>query len=74
VVLVHSAVCDTECTLAALQRAGLAARELARITVPFGPVMHSRSSLLEARGFVSRGQRSEELVVVEGRRDSWEPA
>jgi release factor glutamine methyltransferase len=74
VLLVHSAVCDTECTLAALQRAGLAARELARITVPFGPVMHSRASLLEARGFVSRGQRSEELVVVEGRRDSWEPA
>jgi len=74
VLLVHSAVCDTECTLAALQRAGLAARELARITVPFGPVMHSRASLLEARGFVNRGQRSEELVVVEGRRDSGEPA
>ncbi len=69
VLLVHSAVCDTECTLEALRRAGLAARELARITVPFGPVMHSRATMLESRGFVARGQRSEELVVVEGRRE-----
>lgn len=66
--LVHSAVCDTECTLDALRRAGLAAREVARITVPFGPVMHARARMLESRGFVARGQRSEELVVVEGRR------
>ena len=56
-------------TLHRAVRAGLAARELARITVPFGPVMHSRVELLEARGFVPRGQRHEELVVVEGRRD-----
>jgi release factor glutamine methyltransferase len=68
VLLVHSAVCDTGCTVAALERAGLAARELTRITVPFGPVMHSRARMLEARGLVARGQRSEELVVVEGRR------
>jgi release factor glutamine methyltransferase len=67
VLLVHSAVCDTDCTLAALRRAGLAAREIARITVPFGPVMRSRAALLESRGVVVRGQRSEELVVVEGR-------
>jgi len=69
VLLVHSAVCDTGCTLDALRRAGLAARELARITVPFGPVMHSRAELLEKRGFVPRGQRHEELVVVAGQRD-----
>ena len=69
VLLVHSAVCDTACTLDALHRAGLAARELARVTVPFGPVMHSRATLLETGGFVARGQRHEELVVVEGRRD-----
>ena len=69
VLLVHSAVCDTDGTLDALRRAGLAARELARVTVPFGPVMHSRARLLEARGFVGRGQRSEELVVMAGRRD-----
>jgi release factor glutamine methyltransferase len=70
VLLVHSALCDTDGTVAALQRAGLAARELARITIPFGPVMNSRASLLESRGLVARGQRCEELVVVEGRRES----
>jgi release factor glutamine methyltransferase len=69
VLLVHSAVCDTAATVAALHRAGLDARELARVTVPFGPVMHARALLLESRGFVARGQRSEELVVVEGRRN-----
>ena len=68
VLLVHSAVCDTTGTVDALHRAGLVAREIARVTVPFGPVMHARASLLETHGFVARGQRHEELVVVEGRR------
>jgi release factor glutamine methyltransferase len=68
VLLVHSAVSDGATTVAALERAGLDARELTRITVPFGPVMHARAALLEARGFVAPGQRHEELVVVEGRR------
>jgi release factor glutamine methyltransferase len=68
VLLVHSAVCDSDCTVDALDRAGLDARELARIRVPFGPVMHARAALLEARGLVAPGQRYEELVVVEGRR------
>jgi release factor glutamine methyltransferase len=67
--LVHSAVCDPASTLAALERAGLAARELTRVVVSFGPVMLARAALLEARGFVAPGQRYEELVVVEGRRD-----
>jgi release factor glutamine methyltransferase len=68
VLLVHSAVCNTEGTLDALTRVGLKARELARVTVPFGPVMWARAMMLESRGFVAPGQRSEELVVVEGRR------
>lgn len=68
VLLVHSSVCDTDCTLADLERVGLEARELARVTVPFGPVMWARAMMLESRGFVAPGQRSEELVVVEGRR------
>jgi release factor glutamine methyltransferase len=68
VLLVHSSVCDTGCTLDALRRVGLEARELARVTVPFGPVMWARAMMLESRGFVAPGQRSEELVVVEGHR------
>ena len=67
--LVHSALCDSAATLTALERVGLASRELARIAVPFGPVMTGRAALLEAGGFVAPGQRNEELVVVEGRRD-----
>jgi release factor glutamine methyltransferase len=58
--LVHSAVCDPASTLAALERAGLAARELTRVVVPFGPVMRARAALLEARGLVAPGQRYEE--------------
>lgn len=67
VLLVHSTVCGTQDTLDALDRAGLQARELARITVPFGPVMRARTTMLETRGMVAAGQRNEELVVVEGR-------
>jgi release factor glutamine methyltransferase len=67
--LVHSALCDSGTTLTALERVGLAARELTRIAVPFGPVMLARAAMLEARGLVAPGQRNEELVVVEGRRD-----
>jgi release factor glutamine methyltransferase len=62
--LVHSAVSDPGLTVAALERAGLAAEALARATVPFGPVMRSRAVLLESRGLIAPGQRHEELVVV----------
>jgi release factor glutamine methyltransferase len=68
VLLVHSAVCDTDLTLDALDRAGLVPQVLAKVTVPFGPVMHARAALLEARGLIGPGQREEELVVVGARR------
>lgn len=64
VLLVHSAVCGTDRTLEALERAGLVPQVLSRATVPFGPVMHARAALLEARGMIRSGQRFEELVVV----------
>lgn len=64
VLLVHSALCDTDLTLLKLQRAGLTAHVLARATVPFGPVLRARAAMLEARGLISPGQRVEELVVV----------
>jgi release factor glutamine methyltransferase len=65
--LVHSAVCETDLTLDALGRAGLVPQVLAKTTVPFGPVMRSRAALLESRGLVGPGQREEELVVVGAR-------
>lgn len=68
VLIVHSTVCNTEFTLAALGRAGLVAGVLAKATVPFGPVMHARAAMLEARGLIAPGERIEELVVVGARR------
>ncbi|MDQ3761882.1 MAG: methyltransferase [Actinomycetota bacterium] len=62
--LVHSAVCDDDVTLKRFTDAGLYAEVLTRCTVPFGPVMHLRAAMLEARELVERGQRDEELVVI----------
>jgi len=65
--LVHSVICNTEFTLAALGRAGLVAQVLGEASVPFGPVMRARATMLEARGLVAPGQQMEELVVVGAR-------
>jgi release factor glutamine methyltransferase len=62
--IVHSAVCDVDRTLAALDGAGLVPRVVTTARVPFGPVMSARAAMLEARGLIRPGQREEELVVV----------
>jgi len=62
--LVFSALCDEQETVARLQGAGLSAEVAGRAVEPFGPVMTARAQLLEDRGLISPGQRSEELVVV----------
>ena len=66
--LVHSAISDDASTLCRLAEAGLNAEVLARGTVPFGPVMHARTAMLESRGLIEPGQREEELVVIGARR------
>jgi release factor glutamine methyltransferase len=66
--LVHSAVCDDSVTLSHLADAGLQAEVLTRCTVPFGPVMRLRATMLEARGLIEPGQRDEELVVIGAQR------
>lgn len=62
--MVFSALCGVELTLAQLEQAGLSAAIVARQPEPFGPVMKRRIALLEARGLIAPGQRHEELVVV----------
>lgn len=52
--MVHSEVCDTEATLAALERAGLAAEVADRRTGPPGPLLAARDPAL----------RREEIVVI----------
>lgn len=66
VLLVHSAVCGALQTVEALTAVGFSADVLARAEVPFGPVMRARAAMLEARGLIAPGQRTEELVVVGG--------
>ena len=66
--LVHSAVCDEDVTVSRLADADLDAEVLTRATVPFGPVMRARVTMLEARGLVEPGQRDEELVGIGARR------
>lgn len=62
--MVHSALCGAEDTLARLRDTGLKATVVDRATVPFGPVLRSRASELRARGLIGPGQDTEELVVI----------
>jgi release factor glutamine methyltransferase len=62
--MVHSALCGVEETLARLRDTGLKAAVVDRGTVPFGPVLRSRTSELRARGLTGPGQDTEELVVI----------
>lgn len=64
--VVFSALCGVDQTVARMHAAGLHAAVVARAVVPFGPVMTARAELLESRGLVEIGQRYEELVVVRG--------
>jgi release factor glutamine methyltransferase len=62
--LVHSALCGADITLAALRDARMKALVIARRHIPFGPVMRARAAWLEDRGLIIPGQRHEELVVI----------
>lgn len=63
--LVHSALCGVQDTLDELEDAGLHGGDVVReCTHPFGPVLTERAQLLESRGLVARGGRTERLVVI----------
>lgn len=66
--LVHSAINGVDATLDRLAGHGLDAEVAARCEHPFGPVFTARAEMLEQRGLIDRGQRTEELVVVRARR------
>ena len=67
VLLVHSALCGTDATLAALREGGLEADVVARRRGPLGPLMSARVHALEERGLLAAGTREEEVVVIRGR-------
>jgi release factor glutamine methyltransferase len=66
--LVHSGVNGVDETLRRLRSQGLDAEVAARCEHPFGPVFTARAAMLEERGLIAPGQRTEELVVVRARR------
>ena len=68
--LVHSGINDVDETLRRLRAQGLDAEVAARCEHPFGPVFTARAAMLEERGLIAPGQRTEELVVVRAR-DRW---
>lgn len=68
--MVHSALAGTARTLHQLQASNMTAAIVARREQDFGPVLSRRAAMLEARGLIEPGQRTEELVVIRGDRPS----
>jgi release factor glutamine methyltransferase len=64
VLLIHSALCDTEATVSALSAGGLRTEVIARHRGALGPLLRARAPQLEARGLLAAGQREEEVVIV----------
>lgn len=64
--LVHSSVCGTGRTCAALTQAGLEADVAVRQPGPLGPVLTARAAMLRERGLLGEHDL-EEMVVVRGR-------
>ncbi|MFD5134314.1 HemK2/MTQ2 family protein methyltransferase [Streptomyces olindensis] len=62
--IVHSALCDSDRTVEQLRGAGLKADVTHRQRIAFGPVLHARADWLRARGLLSPADDKEELVVV----------
>jgi len=62
--VVHSALCGVDTTMQQLAGEGLDVSVAATRRCDFGPVMQGRAKLLESRGLIAVGERTEELVVV----------
>jgi len=68
VLLVHSSVIGEAETLDALEAHGLMAQVLRRSHGRLGPLLAARAPRLEAKGMLAPGQRTEQVLVVGGRR------
>ncbi|ATL32549.1 HemK2/MTQ2 family protein methyltransferase [Streptomyces formicae] len=62
--MVHSALCGEDESLARLDGLGMKAAVIDRAFVPFGPVVRARRSWLCAQGLLDRDATKEELVVI----------
>jgi release factor glutamine methyltransferase len=72
VLIVHSSVCDADRTVEMLAEGGLAAEVLVRSPGPLGPLLRDRRATLEQRGLLPPDAREEDLVLVRGRRSTFE--
>jgi len=66
--IVQSSLVGEEATLKLLAAAGLTAGVVARRHGQLGPIVQARADMLERRGILEPGQRSEELLVIGGSR------
>ncbi|MGV8873777.1 MAG: HemK2/MTQ2 family protein methyltransferase [Rhodococcus sp. (in: high G+C Gram-positive bacteria)] len=64
--VVHSEFSAPRRTVDLLSGNGFSATVATSRIIEFGPVMHERAGWLEARGVLTPGRRTEELVVVRG--------
>lgn len=62
--MVQSALAGVDKSLDSLRSTGLKAEVVASQHIPFGPVLTARAGWLEVTGQISRGCRTEELVVI----------
>ncbi len=62
--VVHSGLCGVDESLDRLRRIGLTAEVAAQCHHPFGPELTRRAAMLEARGVLAPGDRTEHLVVL----------
>lgn len=66
--IVQSSLSGERPTLETLSGSGLDARVLSRRRGALGRIVSARAEELEERGLLARGEREEELLVIEGRR------
>jgi release factor glutamine methyltransferase len=62
--VVHSAVCDPELTVAMLAEEGLEVELVERRRGPFGPLLSARAPELQRRGRLAPGSRNEDVLVL----------
>ncbi|MCX4546816.1 HemK2/MTQ2 family protein methyltransferase [Streptomyces sp. NBC_01565] len=65
--MVHSAMCGAEETIARLTRVQLVAEVTATASIPWGPVLRSRRAWLERRALAAHAEQWEELVIIRAR-------
>lgn len=65
ILVVHSSLCGIEQTVELLQARGLQVRVAAETVNPLGPLTAARADVLEQRGTLAPGDRTETIAVIE---------